>query len=64
MENLTNYSDNELSLRVFNEEYFYNERNYNNSSDYLVALINEEFTYTPEQMKVLKADLISDKEEN
>lgn len=60
MKDLTIYSDNELSLTVFNEEYFYNERNFNGNSDYLKALINEEFHYTPEQMKVLDQDLIND----
>ena len=60
MQDLTIYSEQELSLRVFNEEYFYIERNHNGSTDYLKALINEEFTYTPEQMEVLERNLIDD----
>ena len=63
MNNITHYSDNELSLLVFNDEYFYTERDHNGSSDYLIALINEEFVYTPKQMSVLMEDLSADKEE-
>jgi len=57
MRNLTQYSDDELSLSVFNEEYFYIERK---NTPYLMALINEEFTYTPAQMSVLVQDLKDD----
>ena len=57
MENLTIYTDQELSLRVFNEEYFYVERN---NKDFLLALINEEFEYTPTQLDVLHQDLDAD----
>jgi hypothetical protein len=60
MKDLNGYSDKELSLRVFNEKYFYIERNYNGNSNYLMALINEEFYYTEEQMKVLEEDLLCD----
>ena len=60
MKDLNGYSDKELSLRVFNEEYFYIERNYNGNSNYLMALINEEFYYTKNQMKVLEEDLLAD----
>ena len=63
MENLTGYTEQELSLRVFNEEYFYIERNHNGNSNYLMALVNEEFTYTTEQLEVLEQDLIDDLEE-
>ena len=63
MQDLTQYTDQELSLRVFNEEYFYIERNHNGNSNYLKALINEEFHYTSEQMDVLEQDLIDDLEE-
>lgn len=63
MENLTQYTEQELSLRVFNDEYFYIERNHNGNSDYLKALINEEFHYTDKQMEVLDQDLIDDLEE-
>lgn len=54
MQNLTQYGDQELSLNVFNDEYFYIERH---NRPYLIALINEEFIYTPEQMEELIQDL-------
>jgi hypothetical protein len=57
MRDLRSYSDNELSLMVFNEEYFYFERN---DRPYLIALVAEEFHYTPEQMEVLIVDLDDD----
>ena len=57
MINLTNYSDDELSLQVFNDEYFYIERH---NTDYLQALVDEEFIYTPEQHTVLLNDLAED----
>ena len=60
MKDLKGYSDKELSLRLFNEEYFYIERNYNGNSNYLMALINEEFYYNDQQMKVLEEDLLAD----
>ena len=40
MIDLTNYSDDELSLMVFNDEYLYIEREH---EGYLLALCNEEF---------------------
>ena len=51
MINCVGFSDSELTLYVMNDPYFYNERHHR---EYLVALIDEEFIYTPEQM----ADLI------
>lgn len=57
MTNLTLYSDKELSLQVFNDQYFYNERT---NTDYLLALVAEEFIYTPKQLEVLKQDLAED----
>ncbi len=57
METITQYSEQELSLRVFNEEYFYVERK---NKEYLIALIDEEFVYTGEQMDVLMQDLLDD----
>ena len=59
MIDLTNYSDDELSLMVFNDEYFYIERK---NEDYLLALCNEEFIFTAEQLAVLKQDLADDRE--
>ena len=54
MKDLTIYSDNELSLQVFNDQYFYSEIHH---PEYLMALIKEEFVYTPEQMQTLVDDL-------
>lgn len=51
---LTEHSDQELSLHVYNDEYFYNERG---DKDYLMALINEQFKYTQEQLEELESDL-------
>ena len=57
MIDLTIYGDQELSKQVFNETYFYFERK---NRPYLMELIAEEFTHTPEQMTVLVADLDDD----
>ena len=54
MIDLTVYGDEELSLQVFNDEYFYTERK---SVEYLIALINEEFIYTVKQLEILLDDL-------
>lgn len=54
MIDLTDFSDAELSLQVFNDEYFYTERG---SVEYLIALINEEFIYTVKQLEILLDDL-------
>ena len=51
---LTEYSDQELSLQVMNDEYFYNERG---DKAYFMALINEQFIYTAAQLQTLKNDL-------
>ena len=54
MKDLTMFSDDELSLQVINDQYFYSEVNH---PEYLMALIKEEFVYTPEQMQTLVDDL-------
>lgn len=54
MKDLTMYSNDELSLQIFNDQYFYNEINH---PEYLMALIKEEFVYTSEQMQTLVDDL-------
>ena len=54
MIDLTGFSDAELSLQVFNDEYFYTERG---SVEYLIALLNEEFIYTVKQLEMLLDDL-------
>lgn len=50
MRDLTQSSNRELTLWVYNEPYFYNERTHR---DYLLALVAEEFYYTPEQLQDL-----------
>lgn len=60
MKDLTIYSDDELSLQVFNDLYFYIERH---NKDYLLALVDEEFIYTQKQKEILIEDLASDAEE-
>lgn len=59
MQDLTQYSDNELSLQVFNDEYLYNFRHV----DYLEEILEELFLFTDEQLHVLKGDLADDLEE-
>jgi len=55
-EDLTNYSDNELSLRVFNEEDLYYFRHTRQLED----IINERFVYTDFQYAMLLGDLTRD----
>jgi hypothetical protein len=57
---ITGYSDDELSLRVFNDPYFYIERH---QKDYFWALVDEEYRYTAAQRNVLQQDLDDDLEE-
>jgi len=59
MLDLTRYSDQELSLHVFNDEYLYVERH---DIPYLLALCAEEFLFTEEQLSVLLADLKDEEE--
>lgn len=54
MENITMYSNDELSLRVFNDPYFYNEIHH---PEYLMALVKEEYIYTSEQVQTLVKNL-------
>ncbi len=51
---LTAYSDQELALNVMNDEYFYNERE---DKRFLMALIDEQFIYTKEQLEELNSQL-------
>lgn len=53
MEDLTQYTDDELSLRVFNDEGLYNIRHTAGLADALDSL----FIYTNEQLSVLQTDL-------
>lgn len=55
-EDLRNYSDDELSLRVFNDEILYDIRH---KRDF-IEVIDDIFIYTEEQLNILKNDLIND----
>ena len=48
------HSNDELSLRVFNNPYFYNEIH---NQEYLMALIREEYVCSYEQIERLIEDL-------
>lgn len=61
MKNITQYSDDELALTVFNDEYFYIERL---NRPYLMALIREEIVFTDKQLSVLITALDEDVSEN
>jgi hypothetical protein len=57
-QDLTQYSDGELSLHVFNDEYLYRQRN----SRHLKELLNEIFIFTDGQWEELENDLKEDEE--
>lgn len=59
MEDLTQYSDQELSLRVFNTEWLYRMR----SQNALFEALDGAFIYTEEQKEILIQDLKDDEEE-
>lgn len=59
-QDLTNYSEIELSLLVFNDEGLYNMRHKRN----FLNTIDELFIYTDDQLEVLKQDLEEDANEN
>lgn len=59
--NITNYSDDELSLYVFNDEYLYNLR-YN--IDILKSVLDENFIYNEDQYNTLLNDIEDDEKEN
>ena len=54
MKDLTMYSDNELSLQVFNDPYFYNEIH---DPEFVIALSKEEFVFTDRQLENLIKDI-------
>ncbi len=58
-QDLREYSDNELSLLVFNDEDLYLERHRRG----FLNVIDELFIYTDAQLEVLKQDLADDLEE-
>lgn len=55
-QDITGYSDQELSLLVFNDVYLYNMRH---NSEFL-SFINDHFVFTEEQLEVLEQDLKDD----
>ena len=59
MEDLTQYSDDELSMWVFNDESLYRIRHTNNLNEYLSVCVK----YTKAQLAVLNQDLIDDEAE-
>lgn len=59
-QDLREYSDNELSLIVFNDEYLYRMRH----KEYLFEELDEFFLYTQDQLDTLKQDLEDDANEN
>lgn len=60
MKDIRKYSNDELSLNVFNDAYFYNELW---SADYVIALVKEEFIYNNKQMEKLIYDIEEYKKE-
>lgn len=57
-QDLTQYSDSELSMVVFNDEYLYNMRH----KPYLKYTLDELFIYTPDQLDELENDLMEEME--
>ena len=59
-EDITGYTMDELSLRVFNTQHLYNLR-----GDWptLVSVIQSRYEYTGSQLEVLEDDVIADREE-
>ena len=58
-QDLTQYSDGELSLVVMNDEYLYGKRNSRN----LKGLLEELFIFSEEQWEELENDLKEEEEE-
>jgi len=59
MQDITMYSDDELSLIVFNDAYLYNTRFFS----WFIDNLEVDFTYTEKQLEVLKQDIADDAEE-
>jgi hypothetical protein len=59
MEDITRYSDDELSLIVFNDEYWYGQRK---NTKVLEYNLRECFKFTDEQLQVLRADIATEEE--
>lgn len=52
-QDLTDYSENELSLIVFNDEHLYNQRR----RSYFIDELRQYFIFTDDQLEVLETDL-------
>lgn len=59
-QDITNCTENELSMIVFNVEGFYRMRH---DEKRLIGALSSHYTFTDEQLDVLKQDLIEDREE-
>lgn len=57
---LTEFSENELSLMVFNDEYLYKMRR---NKKNLIATLDDMYIYTDEQLEVLNNDLDEDEKD-
>ena len=55
--NITNYSNKELSLIVFNTEHLYNMIDDYRGLKYLLNTIKDTYIYTPEQFDTLISDI-------
>lgn len=58
-QDLTQYSDQELSLLVFNDEGLYRMRH----NSQFIGMLNDLFIFTDEQLEVLEQDLDDDLKE-
>jgi hypothetical protein len=59
-QDIRDFSENELSLLVFNDENLYRMRN----RSYFIDIIQDHFLYTDEQLDILLQDLNDDEAEN
>lgn len=58
-QDLRDYSENELSLIVFNDEYLYIRRH----NIRFLEMLKSRFIFTEEQLEILKTDLEEEEEE-
>lgn len=61
-QNIREYSDQELSLWVMNDESLYNEL-YRGNFQNLVSILDDLFLYTDEQLEVLETDFEAEMEQ-
>ena len=60
MQDITQYSDDELSLLVFNDEHLYRMRH---NDKHLARHLNDQYIYTIDQLRVLQDDIEEDSKE-